>query len=409
MRPRTQADRRRAELRAALLCLSLLLLAVAAPSAAAPPPAGPFSIEVRVEDHRGRALPEAGIEIRWLAAGQPSEPAVARSDAAGRARLAGLAAGSWQLTVRHERFMTFVAELAVSAGKPQIVAARQENVRGATAPLRVRVARGPVAAVAARDAVPPRPTPPAVRPAEPPIRPAEPPVRPTVPAPVAPAPLPASPAPAPPPVAPPPAPPPPIEPAPAVASPPAAPPLAAPVVPRPPEAAAPPPAAPPAAPSLPSPGTVTRVEPLAVAVRRHADRTCPECPPGEAARSVERGVAAAEGGSVPCPESAWRELAEAAPEAWGELAGALPAGCAALAVELPGGARYTGYRYESGTAGGWVDCPAGRDCPGLTAGWLGDPVVHRQGAKTWLVALFANRSEGPRRARFTAYYREPRP
>lgn len=115
-----------------------------------------------------------------------------------------------------------------------------------------------------------------------------------------------------------------------------------------------------------------------------------------------------DGGTV-CPEGALRQLAEAAPEAWGEIAGAFPAGCAALAMELPVGARYTGYRFESGTPAGWVDCPAGRDCPGLSASWLGDPVVLRQGAKSWLVALFANRSEGPRRARFTAYYREPRP
>ena len=144
-------------------------------------------------------------------------------------------------------------------------------------------------------------------------------------------------------------------------------------------------------------------------VRRHADRTCPECPPGEAAHSVARDVPPARAGAGPCPQDALAAFAAATSAAWDGLAAGLPAGCTALVVVLPAGARYTGYRFESGTAAGWVDCPAGRECPGLTAGWLGDPVVLRQDGEVRLVALFANRAEGVRRARFTAYCRDPRP
>ncbi len=422
MRPRPHRARPRALSRTSPL-IALLLLSGVPAAVAAPPPAGPLAIEVRVEDHRGRALAGAEVELRWLEVGGRSDPLSTRSDEGGRARLGGLAAGSWELTVRHERFMVFVAEIAVSAGKPLVVAARQENVRGATAPLRVRVARGPAATGAGRDPVRPRATPPAPRPAEPAVRPSEPALRPAGLSPPPAAPRAATPVPAPPAATPVPAPAPalppalPAEQAPAAAEPPAVPPPTAPAVAPPASPAVPAPAAAPVPeavpapvqPPAPRPVVLAPPGPLTATVRRHVDRTCPECPAGEAARSVERGVAAGAGAAASCPDESLQQFADASPEGWGGIAGRLPPGCAALAMELPAGARFTGYRFESGTAAGWVDCPAGRDCPGLSAGWLGDPVIVRQGATTWLVALFANRAEGPRRARFTAYYREPRP
>ena len=383
-------------LRRATLLLLGLWLAMWGPGGplraqAAPP--GPHGLEVRVQDHRGQALAGAEVELRWLGNEGRAAVLTARTDASGRALFTGLAAGSWELRARHERFMIFVSEVVISGGKPLIVAARQENVRGAIAPLRVRLARGPApASPVVREKPAPRPTPP---PESRPARPQAPPV----------------PAAAPPPPAAPAAVdrgvpkesrPEPVVPEPTPRREPAD--TAAPSTPAPAVASSPP--VPPAPARPPAPRVAQETAHEVRTVRRHADRTCPECPSGESAHSVEREVASGGAAAAGCPGEIRNRFAAAPPAAWVEIAAELPPGCSAIRLELPAGARYTGYRYESGTAAGWVDCPAGRECPGLSSAWLGDPIVVREGDATRLLALFENRAEGPRRARFTAYCRE---
>ena len=380
--------------RATLLLLGLWLArwGLGGPLRAQAAPSGPHGLEVRVQDHRGQALAGAEVELRWLGNDGRLAALTARTDASGRALLTGLAAGSWELRARHERFMIFVSEVVISGGKPLIVAARQENVRGAIAPLRVRLARGPAAPIVREK--------PAPHPAPPPVS------RPSLPEPV---PAPATVTPPPPAVsavaegAVPESP----RPEPAVQAVPPQPeerPTEAEMEPVP--AVKPPPPPPPPSTSPSAPKAAPERAPEVRTVRRHADRTCPECPPGESAHSVESEVASGGAEAAGCPGEIRNRFAAAPPAAWVELAAELPPGCSEIRLELPAGARYTGYRYESGTAAGWVDCPAARECPGLSSAWLGDPIVVREGDATRLLALFENRAEGPRRARFTAYCRE---
>lgn len=430
------------------VCLAVGLGKVAAQSPGATDWMGPFSIEVRVEDHRGRDLDGAEITLAWLDGSHGGPPAV-RTGADGRARLAGLAPGRWELVARRDGQMTYVAEIVVTAEKPQIVTARHENVRGAIAPMRLRLTKGPVQlgsspAMATRAQAEPerRSTPAPIRPANPPA--AAPLVVPTTSPSASPAPSPtprdvAGTAAAAPPgatdtpakttVARPPEPPsPPVPRAPALES--KAPPVATPAPPRTLPAAPPPASAPPVTPgTAPAPAVAPTPVPAAPApaakgaeaapsgahspsrplepplLRRNADRTCPECPPGEASLSVEvvvDGAGTAEG----CPPEAVSRFAAVAPDHWATGAEELPRPCAALLLDLPSGSRFTGYRYEAAAEGRYQDCPAGRDCPGLSCSWAGDPMVVRGAAGTRLAALFGNRAERPRRARFTAYFKE---
>lgn len=409
---------------------------------------GPFSIEVRVEDHRGRDLDGAEITLAWLDGSHGGPPAV-RTGADGRARLAGLAPGRWELVARRDGQMTYVAEIVVTAEKPQIVTARHENVRGAIAPMRLRLTRGPVQlAISPSPATRPSQPEPERRPTPAPIRPASPlsaapvPTATTTPAEAvvattaqsreprevaktteaprqaatdtaakttpssSPEPL-SPPAPAPEPKSPP------IPtPEPSRALPAAPPPASAPTAP--PAAVASPAVVP--TPAAPAPAAKPAITPPVVAhspsrplepplLRRNADRTCPECPPGEASLSIEvvvDGAAGAEG----CPPEAVSRFAAVGAEQWATGAETLPLPCAALLLDLPAGARFTGYRYEAAAEGRYQDCPAGRDCPGLSCSWAGDPLVVRAASGTRLAALFGNRAERPRRARFTAYFKE---
>lgn len=415
---------------------------------------GPFGIEVRVEDHRGRDLEGAEVTLAWLD-GVRGGPPPSRSGADGRVRFTGLAPGRWELVARRDGQMTYVAEIVVTADRPQVITARHENVRGAISPMRLRVTRGPTQLAAIAPSAGPRAATPAAsdrRRVEeaPPVRPASPPTpasqvptapSPAPPAPAAPSPTPlasAAPSPAPPisaapgpapaapapripaaPVLTPAAPAPAVDPTPAPAAPPAATavdrPSAAPAAtPTPPigpavaPAALPEPTPPPvAAPVAPQPPAVAprQVEPPLL--RRHADRTCPECPAGEASLSIDL-VVDSSSTTPGCPAEAVAAFAGLPAGEWTGGAAALPPACAALLLDLPERARFTGYRYEAAAEGRYEDCPAGRDCPGLSCSWAGDPLVVRVGGTTRLAALFGNRAERPRRARFTAYFKEGR-
>ncbi|HEX5760067.1 MAG TPA: carboxypeptidase-like regulatory domain-containing protein, partial [Thermoanaerobaculia bacterium] len=256
--------------RAPLVALACGLLA--APGAAQPWSGG-AALEVRVEDHQGKAAPGAEVRLQYLAVDPPSGPPPVAADARGRALVGGLAEGLWRLEVARPGFMTYRAEVELRAGKPRVVAAGQHNVPGAVHTLSVRVARGrggaaspqiagragreespapapPIVREAPRDvpAAAPAPAPPPAQPEPAPVQPVEPPPAQPESAPVQPAVPQPSPEPSEPPSAAPEAPPPaqrppapaPI-PQPAPTQPPPAPPPAVAPSPEPPPAAEPPP------------------------------------------------------------------------------------------------------------------------------------------------------------------------
>jgi hypothetical protein len=345
---------------------------------------GPAALELRVKDSKG--LPVAGAEVRLqLTALEPRDgPEPVRTDERGRAAAGGLAEGVWSIEVSREGFMTYQADVAVrEGGRPDVIQATQMQVPGATRLLEVEVYRS--RAPRAARATPPPPRPRETRPApreEPRPAPQEPAPAPAQPAPQEPAPVPAQPAPAP-------APrqtPPPPEPAPETPRPAPAPPAApapAPVTPQP----------------VPAPAPPAAAAPLdTVRQRSSRDRTCPECPAGEASLSVERvlpaGTAAGScGGDI---ESRLRG---------GEVPAGLPAGCHVLGVNVPAGNRYTAYRFEIQDGGASRDCIAGQDCPVGAGRWPVNPVLVRRPEGTLVLAPFeAGASDRERRVVLTVYY-----
>jgi hypothetical protein len=350
-----------------------LLLLLAAPAAQAQLWSGPGAVEVQAEDQKGHDLAGARVLLVYTALNPKDGPPAVETDSRGRANVSGLAEGTWHVEVSHDGFMTYMAEINVRKGKPELVDATQFRVPGGgTSLMRVKISRGSATAPPARaSAPPPAPTPrpdpsPAPVPAPPTARPE--PSRPELdrPEPVAP---PAQPAPRPQ-VQPAPEPPRPATPAPQ------------PPAPTPPAAVPAPPSAAPAA--------------DAVRVRTAKDRSCVECQPGETAVSTERVIPP--GGGPGCGDIAARLKG-------GEVPSGLPASCNVLRITLPAGTRYTAYRYEVQDGSDYLDCATGQGCPNNTGRWPIDPVLIRNPQGTVILAPFeSGPAERERRAVLTVYF-----
>lgn len=132
-----------------------------------------------------------------------------------------------------------------------------------------------------------------------------------------------------------------------------------------------------------------------------AVRGCFGCRPGETARALD--VTTFAGGEA-CPADLRARLEAAPSEQWAELADALPSGCVLLPIVLSAADRYTGFRYEAAIPRGRVeDCLPGRDCVAGGCRFLGEPLLRREGGKTFLAAIFESGAE--RRASFIVYSR----
>ena len=346
-----------------------LLLLLAAPAAQAQLWSGPGAVEIQAEDQKGHNLAGAQVLLVYTAVDPKDGPPAVETDARGRANVGGLAEGAWHVEVSHDGFMTYMAEINVRKGKPELVDATQFRVPGGgTSLMRVKISRGSPTAPPARASAPaPRPAPaPAPVEAPPVARP-----EPSRPEPVRPEP-----------VAPPaqPAPRPQVQPAPEPPRP--ATPTPRPPVPTPPAAV---PAPPPTAPAVD-----------AVRVRTAKDRTCVECQPGETALSTERVIPP--GGGLGCGDIAARLKG-------GEVPSGLPASCNVLRITLPAGTRYTAYRYEVQDGNDYLDCATGQGCPNNTGRWPIDPVLIRNPQGTIILAPFESGSaERERRAVLTVYF-----
>jgi hypothetical protein len=344
-----------------------LLLLLAAPAAHAQLWSGPAAVEVRAEDQKGHDLAGAHVLLVYTSLNPKDGPPAVETDSRGHANVGGLAEGAWHLEVSHDGFMTYMAEIRVGKGRPELEEATQFRVPGGgTNLMKVRISRGSSTAAPARVASAPPQAPARVTPAP-------------VPAP-APAPVEAPPAARPEPVAPPaqPAPRPEIQPAPA----PPAPQPAVPATPPPPPSSPPAPAAPPVD---------------AVRVRTAKDRTCVECQPGETAMSTER-VIPPGGGGPGCGDIATQLKG-------GQVPSGLPGGCSVLRIALPAGMRFTAYRYEVQDGKDNLDCPTGQSCPNNIGRWPINPVLVRSPQGTIVLAPFESvPAERERRAVLTVYY-----
>jgi hypothetical protein len=351
-----------------------LLLLLAAPAAQAQLWSGPGAVEVQAEDQKGHNLAGAQVLLVYTALNPKDGPPAVETDSRGRANVGGLAEGTWHVEVSHAGFMTYMAEINVRKGKPELVDATQFRVPGGgTSLMRVKISRGSATAPPARASAPPpasapRPTPaPAPVEAPPAARPEPSRPEPVRPEPVAP---PAQPAPRPQ-VQPAPEPPRPTTPAPQPAAP-----------------------TPPAAVPAPPPPAAPAVD--AVRVRTAKDRSCVECQPGETALSTERVIPP--GGGPGCGDIAARLKG-------GEVPSGLSASCNVLRITLPAGARYTAYRYEVQDGNDYLDCATGQGCPNSTGRWPIDPVLIRNPQGTIILAPFeSGPAERERRAVLTVYY-----
>jgi len=157
---------------------------------------GRADLEVRVSSRKGGDLSGARVELKYRDGREGQGPAPVATDRKGRAIILGLAAGTWQVEVKHPDFMSFVAVVRLdSREKPQVTASFLEASSGSSAPIQVKLlkAKGgaaspplPVIAAAPPPARPepaPAPTPQAepMAPPEAPVAAVEP-VQPAVPA-----------------------------------------------------------------------------------------------------------------------------------------------------------------------------------------------------------------------------------
>lgn len=352
--------------------LAVLLLLAAMPAAQAQLWSGTAAVEVRAEDQRGHALAGARVLLQNTSLTPKDGPPPVETDSRGRANVGGLAEGPWHLEVSHDGFMTYMAEINVGRGRPELVEATQYRVPGGgTTLMSVRISRGTPGPAAARASAPPPPRPEPVAPAPAPVPKAQP--APAAPQPPKPQPQ-EAPAPAVPQPQPVPAPPPAPTPQPAAP---------APVQPQ----AVPSPAPPAPQPPPPPPAETTRL-------RTAKDRNCFECQPGESALSID--WPAVPGGSG---------CGDIAPQLkGGEVPPGLPPGCHVLRVALPAGARFTAFRYEVQAGGDSLDCATGKDCPQGTGRWPIDPVLVRDPKGTVVLAPFESGAAAGARAVLTVYF-----
>lgn len=340
-----------------------ILLLMTAPAVRAQLWSGPAAVEVRVQEPKGGPLSGARVQLQFTAIDPKDGPPAVETDAHGQANVGGLAEGAWIVEVSHEGFMTYVAQINVHEGdRPTVIMATQIKVPGAQRTLDVALARG------RRSPTPAKP-PVVVETPTPPPQPAQTP--PAAPVPSAPSIVPPAPR-----TQPVPRP----EPEPLRQEP------AQRVRPEPPTVEAPA-----VAPATPA----SSVDP--VRLRTAKDRTCFECPPGEAALSTEHVVPP--GGGSGCGGDIAAQLKSGAAPA------GLPDGCNVLRISLPAGTRYTGYRFEVQDRGESLDCLAGQACPQGTGRWPINPVIVRNPEGTVVLAPFeSGPAERERRAVLTVYF-----
>lgn len=131
---------------------------------------GSEAIEVQASDSKGKPIVGARVVLTFQGGGSQSNPPEVATNQKGRAVVAGLAMGSWQVEVKHPDFLSYVAVFDLDRGKkPSINASFLEAGGRSLTPMKVKLSKGNP-----RDASPPLPaqeartqTPPSVEPDRP--------------------------------------------------------------------------------------------------------------------------------------------------------------------------------------------------------------------------------------------------
>ena len=134
------------------LVSGLLVLAIILP-ARAQTWRGSEAIGVQAADSKGKPIVGARVVLGFQGRGAEGTPPEVATDRKGRAVVAGLATGPWQVEVRHPDFLTYVAVFDLQRGKkPSINASFLEAGGRSLTPMKVKLSKGNPA-----DASPPLP------------------------------------------------------------------------------------------------------------------------------------------------------------------------------------------------------------------------------------------------------------
>jgi len=125
--------------------VSLLLTVMAAMATLATAQAwsGSAAIGLRVSDRKGRPIPAARVTLELQAPEGKTGPPPVETDTKGRAVVANLAGGTWQLEVSHPDYLSYVAVIDLVTGKKPAVAASFLQAGGTSlTPMKVKIQRG---------------------------------------------------------------------------------------------------------------------------------------------------------------------------------------------------------------------------------------------------------------------------
>ena len=104
---------------------------------------GAAAIGLQVSERKGRPIAAARVTLELQAREGKTGPPPVETDAKGRAVVANLAAGTWQVEVSHPDYLSYVAVIDLVAGKKPTVAASFLQAGGTSlTPMKVKIVRG---------------------------------------------------------------------------------------------------------------------------------------------------------------------------------------------------------------------------------------------------------------------------
>ncbi len=104
---------------------------------------GTEAIGIQANDSKGKPIAGARVVVSFQGRGSEGNPPEVATDQKGRAVVAGLATGPWQVEVQHPEFLTYVAVFDLQQGKkPSINASFLEAGGRSLTPMKVKLSKG---------------------------------------------------------------------------------------------------------------------------------------------------------------------------------------------------------------------------------------------------------------------------
>lgn len=122
------------------LWILLTLLAAASPAQIW---RGAEAVAVQVNDGKGRSVANARVVFTFQGVPGEAGPDIVATDSNGRAVLADLAPGPWQVEIRHPEYLSYIAMLDVRRGKKPLVSASFLEAGGRSlSPIKIKFSKG---------------------------------------------------------------------------------------------------------------------------------------------------------------------------------------------------------------------------------------------------------------------------